>query len=369
MNNSESRELTGNKATTELSAQDRTRELSLGEVAHRRRMVANLMSDLMKENHHYGRIPGTDKNTLLQPGAQLIDTMFRFSPKFDVDRQDISSAESSIPPGHREYTVTCNLYHIDSGVFVAQGVGSCTTLESKYRYKTAKKKCPECGAETLMKSKYDEDKWYCNPKKGGCGAKINFNDPRMENQHHGKIENPDIADTYNTVLKMAKKRAYVDATITAAAASDMFTQDMEDFMDSSTHHSEPEPAHSASVSPESNTQNVDQPKQFETVEYEETNESTKTKSSSTTEEKHANVDEKEQESRKIVRETVDILQSMYFTEDEQQGYKDAIKHISKHDTDTFARLRDKYKNMMEERKEAEQEYQDAIEAQQDEGYY
>jgi hypothetical protein len=44
-----------------------------------------------------------------------------------------------------------------------------------------------------------------------------------------KMENPDIADTYNTVLKMAKKRAYIDGILSATAASDIFTQDIEDF--------------------------------------------------------------------------------------------------------------------------------------------
>src|SRR5690606_22905756 len=49
----------------------------------------------------------------------------------------------------------------------------------------------------------------------------------------GKVEqkkqvrtNP--ADVANTILKMAKKRAQVDAVITATAASDIFTQDIED---------------------------------------------------------------------------------------------------------------------------------------------
>ena len=45
----------------------------------------------------------------------------------------------------------------------------------------------------------------------------------------GRVENSDLADTYNTVLKMAKKRALVDATLTATAASDIFTQDLEDY--------------------------------------------------------------------------------------------------------------------------------------------
>ena len=33
----------------------------------------------------------------------------------------------------------------------------------------------------------------------------------------------------NTVLKMAKKRAQVDAVLTVASLSEIFTQDMEDF--------------------------------------------------------------------------------------------------------------------------------------------
>jgi len=36
------------------------------------------------------------------------------------------------------------------------------------------------------------------------------------------------ADVYNVVLKQAKKRALVDAVLTATAASDHFTQDLED---------------------------------------------------------------------------------------------------------------------------------------------
>jgi hypothetical protein len=39
------------------------------------------------------------------------------------------------------------------------------------------------------------------------------------------------ADVANTVLKMAKKRAQIDLTLTATAASDIFTQDVEDIPD------------------------------------------------------------------------------------------------------------------------------------------
>jgi hypothetical protein len=44
----------------------------------------------------------------------------------------------------------------------------------------------------------------------------------------GKVANDQLADTYNTVLKMAKKRSHVDAVLTATAAGDIFTQDVED---------------------------------------------------------------------------------------------------------------------------------------------
>jgi hypothetical protein len=42
------------------------------------------------------------------------------------------------------------------------------------------------------------------------------------------VENPDILDTVNTVLKMAKKRAKIDAVIGVTRSSGLFTQDMED---------------------------------------------------------------------------------------------------------------------------------------------
>lgn len=43
-----------------------------------------------------------------------------------------------------------------------------------------------------------------------------------------KIENDDICSQANTILKMAKKRAQVDATLTVASLSEIFTQDIED---------------------------------------------------------------------------------------------------------------------------------------------
>ena len=48
---------------------------------------------------------------------------------------------------------------------------------------------------------------------------------------NNRIENDEIFSQRNTLLKMAKKRALVDAALSAGRLSDMFTQDMEDIID------------------------------------------------------------------------------------------------------------------------------------------
>jgi hypothetical protein len=196
-------------------------ELSIEDIQGQVAKIQKLMGAVMRSGEHYGIIPGTNKPSLLKPGAEKLGFVFRHLPKYDVQKIDL-------PNGHREYIVTTTLQKPD-GSFVAQGVGSCSTMESKYRYRNAAKKCPHCGKETIIKGK-DEygGGWICYAKKGGCGAKFADNAPEITSQPTGKVENPDIADTYNTVLKIAKKRSHVDSEITACAASDIFTQDVED---------------------------------------------------------------------------------------------------------------------------------------------
>lgn len=42
------------------------------------------------------------------------------------------------------------------------------------------------------------------------------------------MSNPDIPDSVNTILKIAKKRAFIDATLIAVNASEFFGQDLEE---------------------------------------------------------------------------------------------------------------------------------------------
>ena len=200
-------------------------ERSIEEVVAQIAKIHRLMKSVLKEDEHYGVIPGTPKPSLYKAGAEKICFTFRLLPKFDVSQAELAN-------GHREYTVTCNLYHFD-GSWRGQGVGSCSTMESKYRWRKAEIRCPSCGKYAIRKSKYadkvtGQKGWYCNKKADGCGAQFEAGDTQIEDQDISKKENPDIADQYNTCLKMAKKRAHVDATITTTAASDIFTQDIEE---------------------------------------------------------------------------------------------------------------------------------------------
>ncbi len=67
----------------------------------------------------------------------------------------------------------------------------------------------------------------CFKKKDGCGAKFRDDDPSITGQSVERIPNPDLADTYNTVDKMASKRARIDAVLAVTGASALFTQDVE----------------------------------------------------------------------------------------------------------------------------------------------
>lgn len=207
---------------------DGFRELTVEAVKAQVQKIQTIMKELMREDEHYGAsFPGDKKKNLLKPGADKLCFMFRLRPELQQETKEL-------PGGHREVRTVCRLIHIDSGTEISQGIGTCSTMESKYRWRYSAKKCPSCGAEAIGRSK---EEWgggyYCNAKKGGCGKSFKPESEgwaAIEAQTIGKIENPDIADTYNTVLKISTKRAYVAATITGTAASDIFSQDAEDFV-------------------------------------------------------------------------------------------------------------------------------------------
>lgn len=190
--------------------------------------VQHIYREIMQEGKEgggdYGIIPGCGKKpSLLKAGAEKLIMAFRLSAKIS----DVT--EINLPGGHREYRVLTSLYAPD-GSHIADGTGMCSSMESKYRYRGGLR---ESTGQPVPAE-------YWNLKKagkigealaaiGGEGFGVMKDGPDWVICKHGeKMENPDPADQFNTILKMAKKRSLIDAVLTGTGASDIFTQDIED---------------------------------------------------------------------------------------------------------------------------------------------
>jgi hypothetical protein len=172
-------------------------------------LVQQVMQSVMKEGTHYGVIPGTDKPTLLKPGCEVLMATFRIAVDPIVD--DLSTADEI------RYRVRCVGTHQTSGTVMGTGIGECSSNEEKYKWKRCyNKKEFDATPEDRRRIKYFKD----------------------NEAQQIRVEPADVA---NTILKMAKKRALVDFTLTALAASDCFSQDLED-MDPAILDSGSEPA-------------------------------------------------------------------------------------------------------------------------------
>lgn len=159
----------------------------------------------LKKDHDYGIIPGTNKPTLLKPGAEKILMMFGLTSEYQfLDRTE------NFEKGFFAYTLKCTISK--GGQKITEGVGQANTMEGKYRYRwVSEKDIPEgMTKETLQFKTFS----------GQYGDYTKY-----------KVENDDPYTLANTVLKMAKKRAQVDAVLTVASLSEVFTQDLEDMRD------------------------------------------------------------------------------------------------------------------------------------------
>ncbi len=168
-------------------------------------IIQEVMAAVMKEGHHYGTIPGTPKPTLYKPGSEKLLSTFRIG----VDPSGDSVTDLSTPDVVR-YRVAARGFSQTTGELLGVGIGECSSDEEKYKWRK-----PVCDQE------YDETpedrkrlKWF-----KGYGEKPPYQQKQIRT-------NP--ADVANTVLKMAKKRAQIDMTLTVTAASDIFDQDLED---------------------------------------------------------------------------------------------------------------------------------------------
>lgn len=170
---------------------------SVVEIRQRVNLVQEVMQNIMKRDTHYGTIPGTPKPTLYKPGAEVLCVTFRIAQEYKIE--DLSS------DGHARYRVTCIGRHQTTGITLGEGVGECSSGEEKYKWRGA-----------------------------ACKAELDYTPENMRRKKFYKNGNTvdqirtEPADLANTILKMACKRAMIAMTLNVTAASDIFTQDIED---------------------------------------------------------------------------------------------------------------------------------------------
>ena len=159
----------------------------VAEIRKRTYALQEVMRGVMKEGTHYGTIPGTPKPSLWKAGAEVLCMTFRLAPMLEsrVTVDDLET-EWSYTGKKRDGTVvtgTC------VGFFEVESV--CTVQGPN--------------GEVLSR----------------CSARCN--------NREAKYRGMSVFEIRNTILKMSEKRAFVSAVLMATGASDIFTQDLEDF--------------------------------------------------------------------------------------------------------------------------------------------
>jgi len=191
--------------SNDIAVYDVSKPLTLAQVKDQVHLLQEILKGVMTEGQHYGKIPGAgDKPTLLKPGAEKIMSTFQLWP--DPEVEDLSFNDVI------RYRVKIKLINKVSGITEGAGVGECSTEEEKYKWRAV----------------VSEDEWNATDE---AHKRIKFG-KKWENGKQVGYQIKQIRtnpyDLANTVVKMAKKRALVDAVLTATAASDIFTQDIED---------------------------------------------------------------------------------------------------------------------------------------------
>ena len=162
--------------------------ITLQEAEQRIQMLQEFVKRYMMPSQDYGMIPGCQKPSLFKPGAEKLTDIFGLSKHVEV----LDKVEDWEKP-FLHYQVKVTLVNKRSGYVEAEGIGSANSKENKFARQ----------------------------------------------------------DTYtiaNTLLKMAKKRALIDAVLSATRSSGIFSQDLED-LKAEPQEQRSNPIHTASKQP------------------------------------------------------------------------------------------------------------------------
>lgn len=142
--------------------------ITINEAKQRTKLLQKFVKDMMIPNIDYGVIKGCSKPSLLKPGAEKLCEIFGFSKQVEILNRIEDWDE-----GLFHYEVKVILASKRTGLTESEGVGCCNSKERKFK-------------------------------------------------------NQDSFSIVNTLLKMAKKRALVDAVLSATRSSGFFAQDIEE---------------------------------------------------------------------------------------------------------------------------------------------
>ena len=185
----------------------RFEENLIDEALENAKRIAQLLKEKMVEGVHYASnlFPSQQKPTLLDPGSQLIMYAFSVYPDHQILEHTVyrEAGEEVI-----RYVVKCELKLKGFNIKVAEGMGSASSDEVKYKYRWL----PE--EELAEVYGFTSEELERLPKREVAGKTLR------------RVRNPEVLDLDNTILKIAAKRAEIDACLQLPGVGEAFTQDI-----------------------------------------------------------------------------------------------------------------------------------------------
>jgi len=154
-------------------------------LSEQRKMLLSFVAQQLKKDVDFGVVPGTKKPSLFKPGAEKLARLFGLGSRFTLLDKTIDKQQN-----FAMFTYKAEILHLKTGQIIAECEASCNSQEKKFKERTV---------------------WI----------------ERNRRKEPVKEATP-IFDILNTLQKMSQKRAFVGAIILAVAASDFFTQDIDD---------------------------------------------------------------------------------------------------------------------------------------------
>lgn len=232
--------------------------MSIEQAVQRYRQQQYFVEQVMEDGKDFMVLPSTEKPTLLLPGAQKLVTFFGLTSLLEPLEvvQDWTGENHGGEPFFH-YTYRAVIKH--GATILAVGDGSCNSWEGRYRWRWVPGEYVPSHVDpsTLMQRSTTRTEYAFAIDKAETGGKygkpaeywetwreaIKSGEARqvMRRSASGKemdawemgdtayrVPNDDVFTLVNTILKIAQKRAFVGAVITATNASAYFTQDLED---------------------------------------------------------------------------------------------------------------------------------------------